>query len=227
MHRRALFVDAMGTLVTLHAPVSRLATVIGDRLGAEITEAEAGAALRAEIAHYRAHMGEARDERTLAELRQRCADVLWQALPARPELAGADAETRTGVLLAALHFTPFADARPLLQRARAAGTRVVVVSNWDVSLGEVLERTGLAGLLDGIVVSAVAGAAKPSPAIFAPALQLAGAAAHECLHVGDSLADDVAGAHAAGIDAVLLHREGSAPVVDRVPVIASLDELSL
>jgi putative hydrolase of the HAD superfamily len=227
MHRRALFVDAMGTLVTLQAPVSRLVTVLRDQLGAEVTEAQARASLRAEIAHYRAHMGAARDERTLRDLRERCAGVLWDALPQLPELAGADVETRTGVLLAALHFTAFADARPLLRRARAAGMGVIVVSNWDVSLDEVLERTGLAPLLDGVVVSAVVGAAKPSPAIFARALRLAGASAQDCLHVGDSLAEDVAGAHAAGIEAVLLHRDGVAPAVEGVRVITSLDELLL
>jgi putative hydrolase of the HAD superfamily len=230
MQRRTLFVDAMGTLVTLQAPLTRLVTVLHDRLGATITETQARVALGAEIAHYRAHMGQARDEPALRQLRARCADVLWQALPPLPELAGADAETRTEVLLSTLHFIAFADARPLLERARGAGARVIVVSNWDVSLGEVLERTGLAGLLDGVVVSAVAGAAKPSPAIFALALALAGAEAEDCLHVGDSLAEDVAGARAAGIEAVLLDRDAVAPVApvgDDVRVIAALDELSL
>jgi putative hydrolase of the HAD superfamily len=226
MHRRALFVDAMGTLVMLRAPAPRLVTVLRGRLGAEITEAQARGALRAEIAHYRANMGAARDERTLGELRERCAAVLWRALPPLPELAGADAATQTGVLLDTLHFAPFPDARRLLERARSAGARVIVVSNWDVSLAEVLGRTGLAPLLDGVVVSALVGAAKPSPAIFARALELAGAPARQCLHVGDSLIDDVAGAHTAGIEAVLLRRDGVAPAPDGVRVIATLDELS-
>ncbi|HEY3775593.1 MAG TPA: HAD-IA family hydrolase [Solirubrobacteraceae bacterium] len=225
MHRRALFVDAMGTLVTLQAPLTRLVTVLHDRLGATITEAQARVALGAEIAHYREHMGQARDGAALRRLRAGCAAVLWEALPPLPELAGADAETQTGVLLSALHFTAFADARPMLERARDAGARVIVVSNWDVSLGEVLERTGLAPLLDDVVVSAVLGAAKPSPAIFARALELAGAAAEDCLHVGDSLSEDVAGARAAGIEAVLLDRDRADPAADGVRVIATLDEL--
>ncbi len=227
MHRRALFIDAMGTLVTLQGPARRLVAVLHDRFGAQITEDQARAALRAEIAHYREHMGAARDERTLRELRERCAAVLWRALPALPELGGVDAGTRTGVLLAALQFTAFADARPLLERARAARRVVVVVSNWDVSLDGVLARTGLAPLLDGVVVSAVVGAAKPSPAIFARALRHAGVSPQDCLHVGDSLAEDVAGAHAAGIEAVLLRRDGVGPAADGVRVITSLDELAL
>ena len=224
MHRHTLFIDAMGTLVTLEDPVGRLVSVLRRQFGAEVTATRARAALGAEIAHYRSHMGSAHDEHTLRELRAQCATVLWEALPPLPELEGADPETKTGVLLSALHFTAFPDALALLHRARSAGARVIVVSNWDVSLDEVLGRTGLAGLLDGVVVSAVAGAAKPSPAIFNDALALAGAAAEDCLHVGDSLAEDVAGARAAGIEAVLLDRDGAGQT-DGVRVIATLDEL--
>jgi putative hydrolase of the HAD superfamily len=98
--------------------------------------------------------------------------------------------------------------RPALAAARAAGRRLVVVSNWDVSLDEVLDRLGLAPMLDGVVTSAALGERKPSPAIFEHALELAGVAAHEAIHVGDSVAEDVGGARAAGIEAVLIKRDG-------------------
>ncbi|HLI59230.1 MAG TPA: HAD-IA family hydrolase [Solirubrobacteraceae bacterium] len=226
MGRRTLLLDAMGTLVALQTPAARLRSVLRDRLGVSVTEAEARAALGAEIAHYRAHMGGARDAATLSDLRAHCAQVLFDALPSRAVLAAADADTRTDVLLSALRFTAFPDAVRLLERARRAGTRAVVVSNWDVSLPEVLERAGLAPLLDGVVASAPVGAAKPSPAIFARALELAGTAAEDCVHVGDSLAEDVAGARAAGIEAVLLDRSGETVPDAGVRVITSLDELS-
>ena len=71
-----------------------------------------------------------------------------------------------------------------------------------------LERCGLGGLLDGAVSSAVAGARKPDPAIFAPALELAGCGPDEALHVGDTLEEDVAGARAAGIRPLLIDRTG-------------------
>ena len=58
--------------------------------------------------------------------------------------------------------------------ARARGQRLVVVSNWDVSLHDVLRKLELEPLLDGILTSAGAGARKPAPAIFEQALALAG-----------------------------------------------------
>jgi putative hydrolase of the HAD superfamily len=99
-----------------------------------------------------------------------------------------------------------------------------VVSNWDVSLLEVLERVGLAPLVDAVVTSAAVGSRKPDPAIFTHALALAGTAAAQARHVGDSLAEDVAGARACGIRPVLLLRDGSDE--PGLETIASLAELA-
>src|SRR6185436_8665258 len=154
---------------------------------------------------------------TLDDLRRRSADAM------RPVL-GVDADL-TGVLLASLRFAAYPDAAPALRELRAGGLRLVVVSNWDFSLHERLEETGVAALVDGAVASAVLGHAKPDGAIFAHALALAGAAADAALHVGDSPDADVAGALAAGLRAVLVARDGRPPVPAGVPVIDSLAEL--
>jgi putative hydrolase of the HAD superfamily len=111
-----------------------------------------------------------------------------------------------------------------LRELRAAGRRVVVVSNWDFSLHDVLGRIGLAPLLDGIVTSAECGARKPAREIFERALRLAGAEAAEAIHVGDSLAEDVEGARAAGVMPVLLRRDGASGPRG-VTTIRSLTEL--
>ena len=104
-------------------------------------------------------------------------------------------------------------------RARQAGARIVVVSNWDVSLHEVLERVGLAPLVDGVVTSAAVGAAKPAAAIFAHALGLAGVAPERAIHVGDSLDEDVRGAAACGIRPMLLRRDGRSGAPDPAGVV--------
>jgi putative hydrolase of the HAD superfamily len=221
---RALLLDALGTLVRLQAPAPALAAVLATRFGLRVSEPEARAALAAEIAYYRAHLDQGRDPRSLAGLRQSCAEVLRAALPRSERLDHIDPGSLTEALLAALRFAPFPDAVPAIRAAKARGERVVVVSNWDISLPEVLARVGLAPLLDGIVTSAGAGARKPDPAIFRPALEIAGTCAQRAIHVGDSLAEDVAGARAADITPILVHRgAGAAP--PGVRCIASLAEL--
>jgi putative hydrolase of the HAD superfamily len=205
---RALLLDALGTLLELEPPAPRLRTELLQRFGLRISETDAQRAIAAEITYYRAHLDDGRDPVGLAELRSRCAEVLREALPGDERVAAIDNAALTSTLLASLRFEPFADVRPALAAARAAGRRLVVVSNWDVSLDEVLDRLGLAPMLDGVVTSAVVGARKPSPEIFEHALALAGVAAHDAVHVGDSLAEDVAGARAAGIEAVLIKRDG-------------------
>ena len=205
--------DALGTLLELEPPVEPLRRELRERFGVEVGAAEAGAALRAEIAFYRAHHDEASDRARLADLRRRSAQALRDALPA-PASALALAPL-TDALLAALRFRPFPEVAEVLRAARERGVRCVVVSNWDVSLHDVLEETGLAPLLDGVVTSAELGSAKPAGAIFARGLELAGVAAHEAVHVGDSVAHDVAGARASGIEPLLLVRDGSA--VDAPP----------
>jgi putative hydrolase of the HAD superfamily len=218
---RALLLDALGTLLELEPPAPRLRVELSERFGVSISETDAKRAIAAEIAYYRAHLDEGRDPDALAALRSRCAEALRDELSDHERVAAIDNAALTGALLASLRFEAFADVRPALVAARAAGRRLVVVSNWDVSLNDVLDRLGLAPMLDGIVTSAAAGARKPSPEIFERALALAGTAAHEAIHVGDSLAEDVAGARAAGIEAVLIKRDG-APGPPGVRTVATL-----
>jgi putative hydrolase of the HAD superfamily len=227
---QALLIDGLGTLVSLAPPAPALRHELAERFGVEVSEEEAARALGAEIAFYRAHMALGRDGDAVAKLRRRCAEVLRDALPPSQRLAGLELAPVTEALLAALRFEAYPDARPALIRARqagAGGVRIIVVSNWDVSLQEVLERVGLAPLLDGVVTSAAVGAAKPSPEIFRHALGLAGVAAGDAVHVGDTLDEDVRGAQACGIRAVLVRRDGgaAAPGDGDVMTIAGLAEL--
>jgi putative hydrolase of the HAD superfamily len=129
-------------------------------------------------------------------------------------------------LLAALRFRPYDEVPAALDELRAAGLRLVVVSNWDVSLHEQLQATGLAERVDAAVSSAEVGAGKPSPAIFTRALALAGAGADEAVMVGDSPDTDVAGAVALGIPAVLVDRWGNLGEVPGARTLPSLAGLA-
>jgi putative hydrolase of the HAD superfamily len=216
---RAVLLDALGTLLDLEPPAPKLVRELAAR-GAAVSEDEASAAIRAEIAFYREHHDMAKDAESLARLRARCTEVLREALPPRAR----GVEDLRGALLASLRFRAFDDAAPALAALRADGVRLIVVSNWDVSLHEALADTGLAPLLDGAISSAEAGARKPDPAIFEQALALAGARAGEAVHVGDTPEADVEGALVAGIEPVLIRRDGSAGP-EGVRTIASLGSL--
>ncbi len=206
MKVQAVLLDALGTLLELEPPAPYLCAELAAR-GVAVSEVEAAAALRAEIAYYRAHHDEAVDDGGLDDLRDRCTGVLARALPEHAR----DAPDLRGALLASLRFRAYPEVSAALGELRAAGLRLVVVSNWDVSLHEALAQTGLAPLLDGAISSAEAGAAKPAPAIFARALALAGGIAPAAaVHVGDDLAADVDGARAAGIAPLLVVRGGAA-----------------
>jgi putative hydrolase of the HAD superfamily len=217
---RAVLLDALGTLVELPAPAPALAEELAAR-GVAVTQEEAGRAMRAEIAFYRRHLDEARDAAALAQLRARCTEVLRDALPERARGVG----DLQAALLGALRFRPYPEVPATLRALRERGATLVVVSNWDVSLHEVLDRTGLAPLVDAVVTSAEHGAAKPDPSIFRAALERAGAAADEAVHCGDSYEADVVGARAAGIEPVLVVRDGAPPPGDGTAAIASLSSL--
>jgi putative hydrolase of the HAD superfamily len=208
---RAILLDALGTLVELEPPWVHLAAALGDGVPPDRLQA----AVRAEMRYYRAHSDEGRDADSLADLRQRCADVLSREL-------GRTVDVET--LMAAIRFRAFPDAPPALAHLRERDLTLVCVSNWDCSLPEVLERSGLGGALDAVVTSAAAGARKPDPPIFLRALELAGTAPGEAVHVGDTAAEDVEGARAAGIRALLLDRNGRAGR-DEQATITSLDEI--
>jgi putative hydrolase of the HAD superfamily len=219
--------DALGTLVELLAPAPALVAQLGAR-GVRASERAAAAALREEIAFYRAHHDGAADAVSLALLRERCTEVLRDGLVrAGADVAAVGHELLRDALLAALRFRAYPEVPDALRTLRRAGHRLVVVSNWDVSLHDALRATDLAALVDGAISSAEAGAAKPDPRIFARALALAGGAAGDALHAGDSIAHDVAGARAAGLRPVLVARASRPPLVpDGVAVIGSLAELA-
>jgi putative hydrolase of the HAD superfamily len=204
---KAILLDALGTLIELQPPAPALCDELAQRFGIHMPVAQAEVAIATEIAYYRSHFDEGANPDELLELRRRCVLAMRDELP--PEAVTVPVEALTEALLASITFRVFPDVGFALGSARTRGVRLVVVSNWDVSLHDVLARVGVAPLLNGVVTSAEYGARKPDPSIFADALELAGVPASKAVHVGDSLEDDVAGARAAGIEPVLIRRDGS------------------
>lgn len=214
----AVLLDALGTLVELQPPAPRLQRLLAEE-GFEVSLERAQAGFAAEIAYYLEHHLDGSDRASLEDLRDRCAAALMAGL----EVPGLQHATARRAMLAALEFTAYGDVAPALARLSADGHVLLIVSNWDFSLPDWLERTGVIELVDHVVTSAAAGAAKPDPAIFEHALQVAGASAVDAVHVGDSLDRDVEGARAAGIRPVLVQRDGRPP--PGIEAIGSLEEL--
>lgn len=117
--------------------------------------------------------------------------------------------------------------RPVLENLKERSYGVGLISNWDYTARDVLERNGLLPLLDEIVISSEVGIEKPERAIFQLALERAGITPEESLYVGDNYYDDVIGSERAGMQSYLINRFGTLGIeeLDSVQLISSIQEL--
>ncbi len=208
MRPRALLLDAMGTLITLRQSVGSSYAALAAEHG--IT-ADAGAIDRVFPGIYRQAPPLAFAD--LAGPALEAAERRWWGERISETFAAIQAAPAPETLQMAL-FDHFADAArwqaypevpAQLERWRTAGLSLAVVSNFDQRLHGLLEGLGLAPLLDVVVVSSQAGAAKPDPRPFKQALEALQLTANQAWHVGDS-PEDINGARAAGLRCVLIRR---------------------
>jgi HAD superfamily hydrolase (TIGR01549 family) len=119
------------------------------------------------------------------------------------------------------NFTLYEDALPALEELRKRGLRIGLISNGQRDLEEFAAHHGLE--VDAIVGSKAHGRIKPDPSIFVAALSALDATAEETAMVGDSYEDDIEGARALGIRAILLDRDGRRPdEPDRIDTLLAL-----
>ncbi|MEU0810670.1 HAD-IA family hydrolase [Streptomyces sp. NPDC005970] len=98
----------------------------------------------------------------------------------------------------------YPDVRPALDALRALGVRVAVAGNQTERAGELLRALELP--VAEVATSARWGVAKPDPRFFDRVVELARAAPHETVYVGDYPALDIRPAKAAGLRAAHLRR---------------------
>lgn len=154
--------------------------------------------------------------------------ALWEAYERREIEATALRSTRWRQFLEALeveadpdnvgtdYLAAFARGAHLLEGAAEAVAAladrlslVAVTNGFGDVQHERLERSGLRPYLDGVVVSDEVGAAKPQPAIFDVAFEVAGRPPRDRVAiVGDSLTSDIAGGRAYGITTIWVNPAG-------------------
>ena len=91
-----------------------------------------------------------------------------------------------------------------LVRVREMQYRLGVVSNADGRVAALLQRLGLAELVEFVIDSHAVGVSKPDPRFFRMGVDQLGLEPEQCLYVGDLYAIDVLGARTAGLQTLLL-----------------------
>jgi HAD superfamily hydrolase (TIGR01662 family) len=130
------------------------------------------------------------------------------------------AEAITDGWLHSENFELYEDALPVLAFLREHGVKIGLVSNTSRDLDAFVRHHGLD--VDAWISSGVHGKVKPSPTIFQAALELLGVEPAAAVMIGDSPDDDVAGAEAIGMRALLLDREGKHGREDALPSLLAL-----
>jgi HAD superfamily hydrolase (TIGR01509 family) len=130
------------------------------------------------------------------------------------------AEAITDGWLHSENFELYEDVFPILGVLREHDIKVGLVSNTSRDLDAFVRHHGLE--VDAWISSGVHGKVKPSPTIFKAALDLLDVKPKAAVMVGDSPDDDVAGAEAIGMRALLLDREGKHGREDALPTLLAL-----
>jgi HAD superfamily hydrolase (TIGR01662 family) len=120
------------------------------------------------------------------------------------------------------NFDLYDDVLPTVDALRAAGLRIGLVSNSSRDVREFAHHHGLA--IEAGISSFHHGRTKPHASIFRAVLDLLDVEPGRAAMVGDTIADDIEGARAIGMRAILLDREGINREFE--PRIKSLSELA-
>jgi putative hydrolase of the HAD superfamily len=177
----------------------------GARRGLELDPARYEQARAAAVEDLRHHPELEHDEEIWIRFTEDIIRVMGGAGPAVSSLA-------IEVVRAWEHSTNFElyeDAPPVLRELKRNGLKIGLVSNTSRDLRRFADTFSLE--VDAVVSSGAHGKVKPDPSIFLVALEQLGVDAREAVMVGDSLTDDVEGARAIGMPALLLDREGRYP----------------
>jgi putative hydrolase of the HAD superfamily len=136
-------------------------------------------------------------------------EVIVRGMGGDADGARACAEEMTAAWETHANFELYEDALPVLEALRSAGLKLGLVSNTGRNLEEFVVHHRLE--IDVAIGSRAHGYTKPDPTIFRAALERLEVEPAAAAMVGDSLEDDIEGAAAIGMRAVLIDRDGRHP----------------
>jgi HAD superfamily hydrolase (TIGR01549 family) len=177
---------------------------LGERFGFRLDPARYDAARREAIAALEQHPELDHDEEIWVVFTERIILGMGGVGPTREA-----AVEMTDAWRHAAHFELYEDVLPALADFRSHGLRLGLLSNTTRDLDEFVEHHGLD--VDAVLTSGSHGKLKPHATIFGRMLELLDVGAHEAAMVGDTLEDDIEGARAVGMQALLLDREDRYP----------------
>jgi putative hydrolase of the HAD superfamily len=173
---------------------------LGARHGLELDASRYGAARRAALATLRRHPELDHDQEIWILFTQQIIEGM-----------GGSGETYAAALEMtanwehAHYFELYEDAPPVLAALRADGLKLGLLSNTERDLGLFVAHHCLD--VDAVLTSRLHGKTKPHETIFRRMLDLLDVRPAEAVMVGDTVEDDVDGARAVGMQAILVDRE--------------------
>lgn len=202
--------DAAGTLIEPAHPVEEIYQRVFAGFGWEVDALDLRRSFRATFGelgdpHFYDHAnGDAAERAWWREVVRRTA----LAVGIEPEGAAFDRcfDDLFGYYASGSAWSVFPEVEEILELIRDDGMKMVVVSNFDRRLHEVLDHLYLDRFFDLILTSADVSARKPSPKLLQTAMIRFGGDAAKTRLVGDSRDADGGAARAAGIRAYILDR---------------------
>jgi putative hydrolase of the HAD superfamily len=191
---------------------------LGARYGLTLDPARYADARRAALVDLKRHPELDHDEEIWIRFTQRIIEGMGGAgdtYAAACEMEGAWAHAH--------HFELYEDAIPTLEALRDRGLKLGLLSNSARDLDEFVGHHRLT--VDAVLTSRAHGKTKPHEAIFRRMLELLDVVAGDAVMVGDTIEDDVEGATAVGMRAVLVDREGRYEEHDSIADLRSLISL--
>ena len=177
---------------------------LGERYGLVLDPARYEAARRVALVDLKRHPELDHDEEIWVLFTQRIIEGMGGA----GDTYGAAVEME-GAWSVAHHFELYEDALPTLDALRERGLKLGLLSNTARDMDEFVAHHGLT--VDAVLSSRAHGKTKPHETIFRRMLELLDVPPDAAMMVGDTVDDDVDGALAVGMKAVLVDREGRYP----------------